>query len=106
MSEAGYSFESETIPRGETQALPGQCECIHFTLENAEDLDFILSKLDAWFDDREEVLLVDHGTTDAGLGFIVLEWQECHIDPLFIRMLEVDEDYVDDFSVYTRDLED
>jgi hypothetical protein len=57
-----------------------------------------------WFRDRDEIELIDHGISDkVGRGYIILEWTECEVDPLFLAILR-DEDTVEDYTVYIRDL--
>ena len=108
MAETGlvpYSFNTPVLPAPQqVPALPGQYQGIHFSTVNPDVLDLILPRLERWFEDRDEVILVDHGVTASGLGFIVMEWEERSIDPLFISILKHDE-MIDDFSVYTRDME-
>ena len=109
-----YSREQEVVPYSENtdmaslpvqrESLPGRCQVIHFTLVDAQSFSTLLGKVRRWFADRDEVVLVDHGTTGSGLGFVVMEWEEYAIDPLFIAFLR-DEEFVDDFSIYTRDWE-
>lgn len=99
-----YSFNMQVLPPSQAQDLPGQYQIIHFTLDDPEHLDPLLDKIRLWFSERDEVLLVDHGTTASGLGFVVMEWEERGIDPLFLAILTHDE-MIDDFSVYTRDME-
>ncbi len=65
----------------------------------------LLDRIRRWFSERDEVILVDHGTTAKGLGFVVMEWDGYAIDPLFVAIL-THEDFVDDFSIYTRDAEE
>jgi hypothetical protein len=99
-----YSFNTEMIPQSEGQDLPGQYQGVHFTLMDAASMQMILAKIELWFENRDEVILVDHGTTKRGLGFILMEWEECEIDDLFLAIL-THEELVEDFSVYTRDME-
>jgi len=82
--------------------LPGRFQGVHFTV--ATDIDFLLGKIEQWFEDRHEVILVDSGTTAQGLGFIILEWEEREIDQLFLAILS-NEESVEDFTVYTRRVE-
>lgn len=96
-----YDFERALPVPHEIVPIPGQCQGVYFTLpvEMACDL---LAKIEGWFAGREEVVLVDAGTTDkTGLGFVLLEWQECAIDPLFLAILR-DEDLIADYTVYSR----
>lgn len=108
MAETGmipYSFNTQVLPATrQVQQLPGHYQGIHFSTVNPDVLDLILSRLDRWFEDRDEVILVDHGITGSGLGFIVMEWEERSIDPFFISILKHDE-MIDDFSAYSRNME-
>src|SRR5436305_824135 len=65
----------------------------------------LIAKLARWFAGREEIDIVDVGVSDKqGLGFLIIEWLECEIDPLFLAILR-DEEMVGDFTVYGRNLE-
>jgi len=97
-----YTFQTDQIPISPTRELPGQYHTVHFTVTNPDNVQWILERLDQWFDDGDGVFLVADGTTAQGLGFIILEWKECEIDPAFLVVLEYDEN-VDDYSVYLRD---
>jgi len=101
-----YSMNTDMVPfPANVEPLPGKCQVIHFTLVDIESFFSLLEKVRRWFAKRDEVCLVDHGATGSGLGFVVMEWEGYAIDPLFIAFLE-HEDFIDDFSVYIRDLED
>lgn len=100
-----YSFETEDLPAAVGQPLPGQYQGVYFTLTDEMPAEWLLAKMEQWFSGRGEIILVDHGTTAKDLAFIILEWEECAIDPLFLAILE-HEDGVDDYSVYERDMED
>ncbi len=93
-----------TIPRPQQGVtLPDQVQGVYITLVST-DYQFFLNKIVGWFSDRDEVDLVDHGTSDkVGLGYIILEWDECEVDQLFTAILR-DEEIVADYTVYTRDL--
>jgi hypothetical protein len=100
-----YSFPTQLEPPSTLISLPGQCQGVLFTL-SLDLYEVLLAKIEGWFADRLEVVLVDHGTTDKqGLGFLLLEWQECAIDPLFLAILR-DEEHILDYTVYGRFLED
>ena len=105
MAIVPYSFNTPVLPPSQSEPLPGKCQVVHFTILDPESLENLLDKVRRWFSRADEVLLVDHGTTASGLGFVVMEWEEWTINPLFLAILE-HEEVVDDFSVYTRDLED
>ncbi|SRR6266487_2679143 len=98
-----YTFGNGVLPQSSGEALPaGTYQGVHFTLEGP--IGPLLEKIEAWFEDRDEVILVAHGVTVRGLGYIIMEWEECEIDPLFLAILD-HEDIIDDYSVYNRDEE-
>lgn len=98
------SFSLATLPPSpQTTVLPDQAQGVYITL-TSPDYQFILNKMIGWFRDRDEVELIDHGTSDkVGLGYIILEWEGRDVDPLFLAILR-DEETVADYTVYTRDL--
>ena len=66
-------------------------------------LQMILDKIDIWFEDRDEILFIGSGQTKkAETGFVILEWEEVEIDPLFLKILQ-NEDMIEDYTVYTRE---
>jgi hypothetical protein len=99
-----HSFNIVALPQSPQGAvLPGQAQGVYIALSST-DYQFILNMMIGWFRDRDEVELVDHGTTDkANLGYIILEWTECEVDQLFLAILR-DEEMIADYTVYTRDL--
>ena len=99
-----YEFQRDLIPQ-QGGELPNQAQGVYFTLD-LEIHDDLLNKIESWFEGRAEVEIVDYGTTDKeALGYIMLEWSGCEIDPLFIAILR-DEEMVIDFTIYTRDFEE
>jgi len=104
MNVVPYSLEREYVPSVEVQAsTPGQAQGVYIVL-HPDVLDDIVDKIEQWFEARPEVGIVDVGTSDKqGLGFIILEWMECAIDPLFIAILE-SEEFVGDYTTYARTL--
>lgn len=102
----GYSFQSEKLPvPAATQPLdPGKYQAVHITC-TPDGVSFLLNKIEIWFDEWDEVILVSHGISSKTCqGFIVLEWEECFIDRLFLQILQ-HEATVLDFSVYIRNEE-
>ena len=100
-----YAFTGmATLPLSPRSAsLPNQAQGVYITL-NTTDYQFLLNKMIGWFRDRDEIALIDHGTSDkVGLGYIILEWTECEVDRLFCDILR-DEEIVADYTMYTRDL--
>jgi len=99
------TFQREGLPPTEVEALPGQVEGVSFTVE-PDILEPLIATIAHWFEGRAEVRLVDYGTTDKqGLGYLMLEWDECRVDPLFLAILR-DEETVIDYTVYTCDLDE
>ncbi len=100
-----YSFHGIVeYPRSQSPSIPGQVQGVYIALASS-DYQFILNKIVGWFSDRDEVELIDHGTSDGqGLGYIILEWTECEVDQLFLAILR-DEETIADYTVYTRDLQ-
>lgn len=98
-----HTFNIMALPQPQRFiTLPGQTQGVYITIPG--DYQFILNKIIGWFSDRDEVELIDHGISDkVGLGYIILEWEECEVDPLFLAILR-DEETVADYTVYTRDL--
>ncbi len=96
-----FGFSTEVLPPVSTPLLEaGQYQAVHFTFA-VEQLDWYLEKIEFWFEDRDEVILVGSGVSVQGEGFIVMEWEECEIDPLFLKIL-AGEELVNDVCVYTR----
>lgn len=97
-----YSFTTAVLPPPQniTQQ-PGEYQGVYFTMEE-DQREWVLEKIQRWFAERDEIILVDHGKTSKdALGFIVLEWDGCQIDPLFLAILQ-DEEFIVDYAVYMR----
>lgn len=102
MNIVPYTFNAPVLPSQRAGECLGQAQGVYITIPG--DYQFILNKIVGWFSDRGEVELVDHGVSDkVGLGYIILEWMEYEIDPLFLAILR-DEETVADYTVYMRDL--
>ncbi len=99
---APYTFSTEVLPASDTDSElePGHYHAVHFRMPADQRL-WYLEKIEAWFADRDEVILVASGLSALGEGFIVMEWEECEINPLFLKILE-HEDAVTDMCVYIR----
>ncbi|MBA2681799.1 MAG: hypothetical protein H0U76_25815 [Ktedonobacteraceae bacterium] len=98
---APFTFSSEVLPAPSTDALePGHYQAVHFRMP-ADQRPWYLEKIEVWFAGRDEVILVASGLSVLGEGFIVMEWEECEIDPLFLKILE-HEEAVTDICVYIR----
>lgn len=86
-----------------TSLRPGQAVGVCITLR-PDVSEALIAQFEGWFAHRAEVAIVDAGTSDkAGLGFLILEWRECDIDPLFLTILQ-QEDAVGDYAIYSRAL--
>jgi hypothetical protein len=79
-----YTFETYQIPISQTRELPGQYQGVHFTVIDPNNVEWILDVVEQWYGDYDEVTLVADGTTAQGLGFVILEWEECEIEPAFL----------------------
>ncbi len=101
----GPFSDVKEYPRShQVSSLPGQVQGVYITL-STEVLDATSARFTGWFYGREEVAIVDEGTSDKqGIGFILMEWIECEIDPLFLAILR-DEELIEDYTAYGRDLE-
>lgn len=97
------SFTTEYVPNIQVQDAPGQAQGVYIVL-HPDTVDEIEERMHAWFEDRSQVEVVDVGTSDKqGLGFIILEWMECSIDPLFLSILRT-EAWAGDYTTYIRTL--
>jgi hypothetical protein len=100
-----YGFERDLLPATTGRILPGQVQGIYITL-HPEVSEEIIRKIARWFEGRDGVVIVDHGTSDKqGFGFVLMEWIACEIDPLFLAILR-DEEMVGDYTVYGRIMEE
>lgn len=101
-----YTFGGVTeYPQTQQPETLGQVNGVYITL-HPEHREGILNKIVGWFAGRDEIDLVDTGISDKmGLGYIILEWDECAIDTLFLAILR-DEEIVADYTTYIRDLEE
>lgn len=83
---------------------PGRAQCVYILL-HPEDVDEMAARFAGWFRGREEVSIVDVGTSDkVHAGFIVLEWLGCEIDQLFLAILD-NEEAIADYTLYGRAME-
>ncbi len=94
-----YGFTLDLLPERFEPALEGTSQGVFFTFE-ADRLASLLEILERWFEARDEVILVDYGTTDKqGLGCIVMEWEGCEVDILFQDILRTDPMIID-YTIY------
>ena len=101
-----YSFQTPELPLSDPveSEEPGW-NGVHFTFPS-DHADFLHERMMAWFEGREEIILVDEGDVEkTDLSFIILEWEDCEIDPLFLRILKT-EDIIAAYNVYFRSAED
>src|ERR1700744_748970 len=90
-----YSFQSLDLPTSDAVEYAGK-QGVVFSIA-PEQLDWIISTIESWFDGRDEIILVDHGLSDKkGIGTVILEWEGFEIDPLFLAILR-DEELVFDY---------
>lgn len=99
-----YSFPTEFVPSIHTQATPGQTQGVYVML-HPDSVDDITDKMYRWFEARPEVVIINVGTSDKrGFGFLILEWMECAVDPLFLSILQT-EAFAADYTTYIRILQ-
>ena|SRR5712672_952159 len=100
-----YSFNSAALPETGPELVTDTIQGVHFTVPT-EHREWILEKIESWFDGRNEIVLVDTGiSSKQGLGYIILEWEYREIDRLFLAILR-DDELVDDYCVYERSEEE
>ena len=93
-----YSFNSPNFPVPQAVAQPGMFQGVYFTI-NPDQLEWIIGKIEGWFQDRDEIVLIDYGISDKQeVGVVILEWDGFAIDPLFLAILR-DEELVIDYAV-------
>jgi hypothetical protein len=81
-----------------------RCATRGYIVTHPEVVDEAAARFERWFAGREEVDIVDVGTSDKmGLGVILMEWSECDVDPLFLAILN-DEEAIADFTLFARTL--
>ncbi|SRR5258708_8675434 len=96
-----YSFQSPDLPAPQAVAQPGMFQGVMFTI-SSDQLEWIINKIESWFDGRDEIILIDYGISDKKeIGTVILEWDGFEIDSLFIAILR-DEELVIDYCVYNR----
>ena len=102
-----YSFQRTDLlpPAEDVLATPGMVQGVVITLP-ADLCGSTLAQCFRWFADRDEVILIDSGVSQkAEHGDLLLEWEGCEIDPLFLALLRDDDDILD-YLLYERDTEE
>lgn len=87
-----------------TAETPGLDSGVYISIapQSLENLTTLFAR---WFANRGEVIIVDQGTSDKQeCGYILMEWQDCEIDQLFLDILD-SEDLIIDYTTYTREVE-
>jgi hypothetical protein len=84
--------------------LSDQVSVIYITVAS-QALEPILALFEQWFERREDVIIVDYGTSDKQeVSFLVMEFWECEPDQLFQDILDT-ENLVGDYTIYTREVD-
>ena len=85
-----------TFPSSQLVSLaPGEYAGIHIFID-AHTLQRVLSLLESWFGHRDEIILCASGLSEkTGLGYVVLEWEHCQPDELFLTILTTEATFVD-----------
>lgn len=99
------SFQTDVLPRKQGQPLaPGMLQGVHLTMA-PDDREWIFERIEQWFAERDDVSIVDTGISDKqGIGYIILEWHEYEVDPLFLARL-TDEELIEDYTVYETEVQ-
>lgn len=80
---------------------PGLNSGMYITVQ-ATALEEILAHIEAWYEERDEVMLVDSGySSKLFTGYIILEWIECEPDQLLAAIFD-HEDAILDYCIYQR----
>ena len=83
---------------------PGQAVGLYIML-HPDAVAGAAEKFGLWFARRQEVRIVDVGTSDkVHVGFVLMEWMQCDVDPLFLDILEAEE-AIADYTLFGRALE-
>jgi len=99
-------YGASDFPVSATRPLrAGLYQGVHLTCleENLDQLREFFMRI---FEERNEIILVNWGATvKQGLGYIIIEWDGCEVDQMFLDMLRSEEMFLD-FSLYIRDEEE
>ncbi len=99
------TWDLQRLPDEELSFVEGRTQGVHLTM-NPDHLDWILNKIQAWFDGCDEVVLIGYGVTRKTVtGFVILEWEGYEINPLFLKILE-NEELIEDYGVYGDEEDD
>lgn len=104
--EALIPYGASDFPASATRPLrAGLYQGVHLECLE-ENLEQLREFFETIFAERNEIILVNWGATvKQGHGYIILEWEECEVDQMFIDMLRTQEVFLD-FSLYIRDEEE
>jgi len=64
-----------------------------------QDVDALVDMFTHWFTNRDDITLVDAGSSQKGQGFVILEW-EGTVERRMLTWLR-NQETVDDYSLYT-----
>lgn len=91
------------LPATSTSPTPGEDQGLYISIQLGSFHD-VVDMFANWFRHREEIVLVDMGTSDKReLGFVIIEWAECEIDQLFIDILKTEE-AIENYTIYSREV--
>ena len=98
------ALDLEMLPQSQAISTPRIIQGVHI-VASPEMCEWLAPKIAGWFAGREGIELVDVGVSDKqGTGYLILEWDQREIDPLFLAILR-DEESILDYTTYIRDLE-
>jgi hypothetical protein len=91
-------------PGTDEAGLSDQVSVIYIIVAS-QALEPILALFERWFERREDVIIVDYGTSDKQeVSFLVMEFWEGEPDQLFQDILDT-ETLVGDYTIYTREVD-
>ncbi len=97
-----YNFKSPELPEMEPIEVEGDELAgmgVWFTFP-ASDLTENLDTVEAWYERRDDVVLVDSGVSrKKQIGYIIMEWEDHEPDELFLDILRTDETIID-YGIY------
>jgi hypothetical protein len=103
-----YTFESKFLPnpKGVQPLAEGMRQGVHVTFLAAHAKD-IQETIERWFAKRDDVILMSSGqTSKQEHHYLMLEWDEHEIDPVFLDILAQDDELIEDFTLYSHDMEE
>ena len=97
-----YTFRSPKLPDMQPEVLDSDKISGYgiWFLFPASELEENLETVETWYEHRDDVVLVDSGTSaKKKWGFLIMEWEGTEPDRLFLDILRTDETIID-YGIY------